>query len=236
MASQSQSQSDSEKIECPHCGKEYKNKYTLKSHLATNKKCMSARASKDDSSNEIESESRPTFLCSSCGHIAMLRTDLQRHLLSCTKYQIDEKMKEKDAEIQQLKREIDEKNKKLDERERQAEEYVAKIDRLTDRLLEYMTQSNDNETHTHTTTHHTTHSSSSNENETSSNDEENERQYIAYVQNILQQINIGQYVQQLLAERARQHREIEDRYESSENENKEENKEENNDNNENKHE
>jgi len=230
MASQSQSQTDSEKIECPHCGKEYKNKYTLKSHLATNKKCMSARSSKDDSSNEIESESRQTFLCSSCGHIAMLRTDLQRHLLSCTKYQIDDKMKEKDVEIQQLKREIDEKNKKLDERERQAEEYVAKIDRLTDRLLEYMTQSNDSETHTHTTTH-TTHSSSSGENDESSpTDEENERQYIAYVQNILQQINIGQYVQQLLAERARQHREIEDRHESSENKEEKEEKEENKEN------
>lgn len=222
MASQSQSQTDSEKIECPHCGKEYKNKYTLKSHLATNKKCMSARSSKDDSSNEIESESRPTFICSSCGHIAMLRTDLQRHVLSCTKYQIDDKMKEKDIEIQQLKREIDDKNKKLDERERQAEEYVAKIDRLTDRLLEYMTQSNDNETHTHTTTH-TTHSSRSDENDESSpTDEENEKQYVAYVQNILQQINIGQYVQQLLAERARQHREIEDRNSPS-NENKEDN-------------
>ena len=222
MASQSQSQTDSGKIECPHCGKEYKNKYTLKSHLATNKKCMSARSSKDDSSNEIESESRPTFICSSCGHIAMLRTDLQRHVLSCTKYQIDDKMKEKDIEIQQLKREIDDKNKKLDERERQAEEYVAKIDRLTDRLLEYMTQSNDNETHTHTTTH-TTHSSRSDENDESSpTDEENEKQYVAYVQNILQQINIGQYVQQLLAERARQHREIEDRHSPS-NENKEDN-------------
>ena len=222
MASQSQSQTDSEKIECPHCGKEYKNKYTLKSHLATNKKCMLARSSKDDSSNEIETESRPTFICSSCGHIAMLRTDLQRHVLSCTKYQIDDKMKEKDIEIQQLKREIDDKNKKLDERERQAEEYVAKIDRLTDRLLEYMTQSNDNETHTHTTTH-TTHSSRSDENDESSpTDEENEKQYVAYVQNILQQINIGQYVQQLLAERARQHREIEDRHSPS-NENKEDN-------------
>lgn len=222
MASQSQSQTDSEKIECPHCGKEYKNKYTLKSHLATNKKCMSSRSSKDDSSNEIEPESRPTFICSSCGHIAMLRTDLQRHVLSCTKYQIDDKMKEKDIEIQQLKREIDDKNKKLDERERQAEEYVAKIDRLTDRLLEYMTQSNDNETHTHTTTH-TTHSSRSDENDESSpTDEENEKQYVAYVQNILQQINIGQYVQQLLAERARQHREIEDRHSPS-NENKEDN-------------
>ena len=222
MASQSQSQTDSEKIECPHCGKEYKNKYTLKSHLATNKKCMLARSSKDDSSNEIETESRPTFICSSCGHIAMLRTDLQRHVLSCTKYQIDDKMKEKDVEIQQLKREIDDKNKKLDERERQAEEYVAKIDRLTDRLLEYMTQSNDNETHTHTTTH-TTHSSRSDENDESSpTDEENEKQYVAYVQNILQQINIGQYVQQLLAERARQHREIEDRHSPS-NENKEDN-------------
>lgn len=222
----SQSQTDSEKVECPHCGKEYKNKYTLKSHLATNKKCISARSSKDeDDKGNMESESRPTFLCSSCGHIAMLRTDLQRHLLSCTKYQIDEKMKEKDAEIQQLKREIDEKNKKLEERERQAEEYVAKIDRLTDRLLEYITHSNENETHTTNTTTHTMHSSSrSDENEESSaNDEENERQYIAYVQNILQQINIGQYVQQLLAERARQHREIEDRYESSDNhENKEE--------------
>ena len=222
MASQSQSQTDSEKIECPHCGKEYKNKYTLKSHLATNKKCMLARSSKDDSSNEIETESRPTFICSSCGHIAMLRTDLQRHVLSCTKYQIDDKMKEKDVEIQQLKREIDDKNKKLDERERQAEEYVAKIDRLTDRLLEYMTQSNDNETHTHTTTH-TTHSSRSDENDESSpTDEENEKQYVAYVQNILQQINIGQYVQQLLADRARQHREIEDRHSPS-NENKEDN-------------
>lgn len=214
----SQSQTDSEKVECPHCGKEYKNKYTLKSHLATNKKCISARSSKDeDEKQNMESESRPTFLCSSCGHIAMLRTDLQRHLLSCTKYQIDEKMKEKDAEIQRLKRDIDEKNKKLEERERQAEEYVAKIDRLTDRLLEYITHSNENETHTTNTTTHTMHSSShSDENDESSpNDEENERQYIAYVQNILQQINIGQYVQQLLAERARQHREIEDRYESS---------------------
>lgn len=229
MASQSQSQTDSEKVECPHCGKEYKNKYTLKSHLATNKKCISARSSLDDDKGNIESESRPTFLCSSCGHIAMLRTDLQRHLLSCTKYQIDEKMKEKDAEIQQLKREIDEKNKKLEERERQAEEYVAKIDRLTDRLLEYITHSNENETHTTNTTTHTMHSSSrSDENdESSTNDEENERQYIAYVQNIFQQINIGQYVQQLLAERARQHREIEDRYESTqENEENKENKEE----------
>jgi hypothetical protein len=41
-----------ENVTCEYCHKEYKNKYTLKSHIATNKKCLALRSNKEEKEKE----------------------------------------------------------------------------------------------------------------------------------------------------------------------------------------
>jgi hypothetical protein len=133
---------------------------------------------------------KDTFVCSACDHVSMLRTDLQRHMMTCVKYQINEAVKERDLEIEFLKKEIVEKNQRLDEKE-------AHISRLTDRIL----SPDSNKVNSVTTTTRT-YTINNEEEENDENEEmsESDRQYVAYVQALLQQLNIGQYVQQYIRE------------------------------------
>ena len=65
-----------EEFRCGTCRKTFTSKYTLKTHIERNKKCILARG------DEISSE----FVCQSCQHISMKRGDFQVHLSNCVKY------------------------------------------------------------------------------------------------------------------------------------------------------
>lgn len=64
---------------CGTCNKTFSSKYTLKTHIERNKKCITTRG------GEIKSD----FVCKSCNHISMKRGDFHAHLSNCVKYMID---------------------------------------------------------------------------------------------------------------------------------------------------
>ena len=66
-------------FQCDTCNKTFSSKYTLKTHLERNKKCITSRG------GEIKSD----FVCKSCNHISMKRGDFHAHLSNCVKYIID---------------------------------------------------------------------------------------------------------------------------------------------------
>ena len=70
-------------FQCDTCNKTFSSKYTLKTHLERNKKCITSRG------GEIKSD----FVCKSCNHISMKRGDFHAHLSNCSKYIIDTELK-----------------------------------------------------------------------------------------------------------------------------------------------
>jgi hypothetical protein len=146
----SDNETNETKYICEFCHKEYKTKYTLSSHLKTSKKCIASRGDdkkSDDTKNNIDSnlissDTTTTYHCSSCDYYTMLKTDLQRHILSCTKYQIDEKMKEKNIEISKLQWEAELATAKLADRDRKLNECLNANAKLNERvkLLSYYLQ------------------------------------------------------------------------------------------------
>ena len=70
-------------FQCDTCNKTFSSKYTLKTHLERNKKCITSRG------GEIKSD----FVCKSCNHISMKRGDFHAHLSNCVKYIIDSERK-----------------------------------------------------------------------------------------------------------------------------------------------
>ena len=51
------------KLICTHCGKEFKTKYTLRTHEKTNKACLRLRSGLDDMKNIVRK-----YACSDCGY------------------------------------------------------------------------------------------------------------------------------------------------------------------------
>lgn len=149
---------------CNHCNKTFTTKYILKTHLERNKKCMNARGL------EITSQ----FVCKSCNHISMKRSDFQIHLSNCMKYTIDlekeiyeAKILEKDGYISKLEQDhrdkLQEKNDYIAKLETKIEKMEAKLEAKLEKLestvttiaLEAKTPSKAAST-THNTTNHIT--------------------------------------------------------------------------------
>jgi len=89
---------------CNSCKKEFSTKYTLKTHLERNKKCIKERGL------EITSK----YVCKSCNHISMQKMDFQIHLKNCTKYALDLQRDEYDEKADKIRDELE---KKLTEKE-----------------------------------------------------------------------------------------------------------------------
>lgn len=120
---------------CNHCNKTFTTKYILKTHLERNKKCMNARGL------EITSQ----FVCKSCNHISMKRSDFQIHLSNCMKYTIDlekeiyeAKILEKDGYISKLEQDhrdkLQEKNDYIAKLETKIEKMEAKLEAKLEKL------------------------------------------------------------------------------------------------------
>lgn len=94
---------------CEYCNKEFKSKYTLKSHLEKNKKCLNQRGLQPISD----------FVCSKCEFIFMFKTDLIRHEEVCTRKKIETAtsalLKEKDKQIDLLLQQLKEKDQIIKE-------------------------------------------------------------------------------------------------------------------------
>jgi len=88
---------------CTSCNKEFKNKYTFKNHMEKSKKCIKERGL------EITSK----YICESCNHVSMQKSDLQVHLKICTKYIIDLQKTEYDLMIIKLNKTFDEKTQQM---------------------------------------------------------------------------------------------------------------------------
>ena len=92
-----------ESLQCITCDKVFTTKYTLKTHLNKNKKCMIARGI------TISSE----YVCK-CKHISMTKNEFNNHIQNCLTYQIEliktkfeEKLAEKDAMIFKLEAKLE---------------------------------------------------------------------------------------------------------------------------------
>ena len=92
-----------ESLQCITCDKVFTTKYTLKTHLNKNKKCMIARGI------TISSE----YVCK-CKHISMTKNEFNNHIQNCLTYQIEliktkfeEKLAEKDATIFKLEAKLE---------------------------------------------------------------------------------------------------------------------------------
>lgn len=94
---------------CEYCGKEFKTKYTLKSHLEKNKKCLNQRGLQPISE----------FVCSKCDFIFMFKTDLNRHEEICTRKKVETTtsvlLKEKEKQIESLLQQLKEKDQIIKE-------------------------------------------------------------------------------------------------------------------------
>ena len=94
---------------CEYCGKEFKTKYTLKSHLEKNKKCLNKRGLQPVSE----------FVCTKCDFIFMFKADLIRHEEICTRKKVETAtsalLKEKDKQIDLLLQQLKEKDQIIKE-------------------------------------------------------------------------------------------------------------------------
>jgi len=89
---------------CSFCKKEFKTKYTLKSHVDKNKKCMINRG------QEPVSE----FVCEKCNYVTMFKNDLVKHVNIC---KVSKKNENNSDLLQELKEQIIELRKQLKEKD-----------------------------------------------------------------------------------------------------------------------
>jgi len=92
----------SEDYVCNFCEKIFKTKYTLKSHIEKNKKCMIDRG------QELKSD----FVCQNCDYVAMFKNDLIKHINICKVKKVDSSdlLKELKEQITQLRVQLKEKD------------------------------------------------------------------------------------------------------------------------------
>ena len=124
---------------CNYCNKTFTSKYILKTHLERNKKCINARGL------EITSQ----FICKSCDHVSMKRSDFQIHLSNCMKYAIDleketyeKKIAEKDSHINKLEQDhlykLSEKNEYISKLEANITKLEAKLEKFENAVVTNM--------------------------------------------------------------------------------------------------
>ena len=120
---------------CNHCNKTFTSKYILKTHLERNKKCINARGL------EITSQ----FICKSCDHVSMKRSDFQIHLSNCMKYALDleketyeKKIAEKDSHITKIEQEKNDCISKLEQDHRnklqEKNDYISKLETKIEKM------------------------------------------------------------------------------------------------------
>jgi len=108
-----------EKHPCNYCGKEFKTKYTLKSHIDRSKKCMDIRGE----------EPMSNFVCPKCDIVFMAKNDLTRHLNLCKKQKENNGMfivKELKEQISQLRNQLKEKDDIIREKDQIIKELAEK--------------------------------------------------------------------------------------------------------------
>ncbi len=105
---------------CDNCKKSFKTKYTLKTHLERNKKCMTIRGL------VIKTD----FMCI-CGHASVQRLDLLNHQKGCIPYITDILKKEYEKDVVTKKKEIEQRIEQKYEKK-----YEKKINDLTTQLNE----------------------------------------------------------------------------------------------------
>ena len=111
---------------CENCNKTFTTKYTLKTHLERNKKCIISRG--------IEITSN--FICKSCNHISMKNSDFQIHLSNCTKYIIDIAQKSYDTKLIEKDKEINLIKQIVSDQKETIKKLELKIEKFEDILLD----------------------------------------------------------------------------------------------------
>ena len=91
-------------LECETCKITFKSKYNLKSHLATNKKCLKIRGL----------ELQTTFICKGCDSSFANKANMTIHMDICAKYIIMKKEEIYIENIEKLHLEYSEKIKQQD--------------------------------------------------------------------------------------------------------------------------
>lgn len=107
------SSTENENMQCQNCKKEFKNKYTLKSHLERSKKCMSVRG------EEIKYE----YVCDNCNYGTMFKNDHMRHSQICKTKRPprdikDEKISSLTIRVNDVLQQLAEKTAQLEEKDR----------------------------------------------------------------------------------------------------------------------
>jgi hypothetical protein len=115
---------------CENCNKTFTTKYTLKTHLERNKKCIISRG--------IEITSN--FICKSCNHISMKNSDFQIHLSNCTKYIIDIAQKSYDTKLIEKDKEISLINQIVSDQKETIKKLEAKLEKFENILLDSKTE------------------------------------------------------------------------------------------------
>jgi cell division septum initiation protein DivIVA len=99
------SDSESSKAVCEYCSKEFTSKYTLKTHLERNKKCIKSRGHEPVSS----------YTCQKCDFVFMAKSDLTRHLEICKKEKKDDTVHVLKEQVSQLLAQLKEKDQIIKE-------------------------------------------------------------------------------------------------------------------------
>ena len=115
---------------CENCNKTFTTKYTLKTHLERNKKCIISRG--------IEITSN--FICKSCNHISMKNSDFQIHLSNCTKYIIDIAQKSYDTKLIEKDNEINRMTQIISDQKETIKKLEAKLEKFENILLDSKTE------------------------------------------------------------------------------------------------
>ena len=136
-----------ERNECSVCKKDFKTKHTLKCHIERNKTCLKMRGT------HIESK----FKCTACDHVAMIKSDLSKHMDVCKAVKIStlhvlqkEKESNDSKENEQLRFMMNEKDKQIEQLLARLHEKDQIIKELAEKAI-----SNSKPTTIHTTTNQT---------------------------------------------------------------------------------
>lgn len=117
-----------QKLVCEHCHSSFSTKTILKTHTATNKKCLALRGL------SLQTE----YLCTGCSSMFITTNHLVAHQETCMKYVIEQcKKKQEEEYTKKLREKEEEYIKKQREHE---EEYKKKIEELLNKQKEEQTQ------------------------------------------------------------------------------------------------
>jgi len=114
-------------MNCEFCKKEFKTKYTLKTHLVTNKLCLNLRGLSIDSK----------YKCNGCESLFTNNIHLNKHIEICKEYLIKEKEKEHEEKIKEQEQIYEE---KLKEKEKKHEEKLKEQQQIYEEKLKEQQQ------------------------------------------------------------------------------------------------